>query len=66
MIRRLLAGETVDHDGLVTVRSARVYTLPQQPPPLFAAALSPESAHAVASWADGLITVNAPEPRLAK
>lgn len=64
VIRRLLAGETVDHDGLVTVRSARVYTLPQQPPPLFAAALSPESAHAVASWADGLITVNAPEPRL--
>lgn len=64
VIRRLLAGETVDHDGLVTVRQAKLYTLPEVPPPLFAAALSPESARDVAAWADGLITVLAPEPKL--
>lgn len=64
VIRRLLAGETVDHDGLVTVRQARVYSLPDEPPPLFAAALSPASARQVAAWADGLITVNAPYERL--
>ncbi len=64
VIRRLLRGETVDHDGLVRLHAARVYTLPTEPPPLFAAALSPETARAVAGWADGLITVNAPAPRL--
>lgn len=64
VIRRLLAGETVDHDGLVRLRAARVYTLPPAPPPLFAAALSPETARAVAGWADGLITVNAPPQKL--
>ncbi|MDQ4115076.1 MAG: TIGR03885 family FMN-dependent LLM class oxidoreductase [Actinomycetota bacterium] len=64
VIRRLLGGETVDHDGLVRLHAARVYTLPTEPPPLFAAALSPETARAVAGWADGLITVNAPLPRL--
>jgi probable non-F420 flavinoid oxidoreductase len=64
VIRRLLSGETVDHDGLVRLHAARLYTLPTAPPPLFAAALSPETARAVAGWADGLITVNAPPPRL--
>ena len=64
VIRRLLGGETVDHDGLVRLHAARVYTLPPEPPPLYAAALSPETARVVAGWADGLITVNAPLPRL--
>ncbi|RRS01576.1 TIGR03885 family FMN-dependent LLM class oxidoreductase [Glycomyces terrestris] len=66
VIRRLLDGETVDHDGRVTVRAARLYTRPETPPPLFAAALSPATAREVAAWADGLITVNAPEAHLRK
>ncbi|WP_408899608.1 TIGR03885 family FMN-dependent LLM class oxidoreductase [Nocardioides sp. R1-1] len=61
VIRRLLAGEEVTHDGLVSVQAARVWSLPAEPPPLFAAALSPATAREVASWADGLITVNAPD-----
>ncbi|MBM0127492.1 TIGR03885 family FMN-dependent LLM class oxidoreductase [Pimelobacter simplex] len=65
IVRRLLAGEEVTHDGLVTVRDARVWSLPASPPPLFAAALSPATAGTVASWADGLITVNAPDAELA-
>jgi coenzyme F420-dependent glucose-6-phosphate dehydrogenase len=64
IVRRLLDGDTVDHDGRVTVRSARLYTRPQAPPPLFAAALTPRTAREVAAWADGLITVNAPGDRL--
>ncbi|GAB3650746.1 LLM class oxidoreductase [Glycomyces tarimensis] len=64
ILRRLLDGETVDHDGLVTVRAARLYTRPEAPPPLFAAALSPQTARTVAPWADGLITVNGPIDRL--
>ncbi|MCR1781592.1 TIGR03885 family FMN-dependent LLM class oxidoreductase [Nocardioides carbamazepini] len=65
VIRRLLAGEEVTHEGLVTTRAARVWSLPASPPPLFAAALSPATAHQVAAWADGLITVNAPDEDLA-
>ncbi|GAA2127472.1 TIGR03885 family FMN-dependent LLM class oxidoreductase [Glycomyces algeriensis] len=64
VIRRLLDGETVDRDEPVKVRAARLYTRPEAPPPLFAAALSPGTAREVAAWADGLITVNAPEDRL--
>lgn len=64
VIRRLLDGETVDHDGRIHVRAARLYTRPATPPPLFAAALSPRTAREVAAWADGLITVNAPASRL--
>ncbi|WP_335986965.1 TIGR03885 family FMN-dependent LLM class oxidoreductase [Glycomyces sp. MUSA5-2] len=64
IIRRLLDGETVDHDGRVTVRAARLHTRPAAPPLLFAAALSPGTAREVAAWADGLITVNAPDAHL--
>jgi probable non-F420 flavinoid oxidoreductase len=60
LIRALWAGETVDHDGLVRVRDARLYTRPETPPMLYGAALSPETAGWVGSWADGLITVSGP------
>lgn len=63
IIRALLRGETVDADGLVRVRAARLYSLPEQTPPLFAAALSPQTAREVGSWADGLITVHCPTLR---
>lgn len=59
VIARLLDGEEVDHDGLVRVDRARLYSLPPVRPRLFAAAMTPESAAEVATWADGLITVNA-------
>ena len=61
VIRALLAGETVSHRGLVTVSEARLYTLPAKAPPLFAAAISPETAAWAGSWADGLITVYQPD-----
>jgi probable non-F420 flavinoid oxidoreductase len=57
VIRRLLAGETVTHDGRIMVHEARVWTLPETPPLIFGAALSPETAAFCGSWADGLITV---------
>jgi probable non-F420 flavinoid oxidoreductase len=57
VIRALLAGEEVSHDGLVTVDRARLWTLPDRAPLLVGAALSIETARTVASWADGLITV---------
>ena len=64
VIRALWAGETVTHDGLVRVRHARLYSRPAQPPALFVAALTAETARWAASWADGLITVNGPRDRM--
>ena len=40
VIRALLRGEEVSHDGLVTVDRARVWTRPPEPPPLVGAAVS--------------------------
>jgi probable non-F420 flavinoid oxidoreductase len=57
VIRALLAGEEVSHDGVVTVDRARLWTLPDQPPLLLGAAVSVETARSAADWADGLITV---------
>jgi probable non-F420 flavinoid oxidoreductase len=58
VIRRLLAGEEVNHDGLVTVNRARLWTLPETVPDLIGPAVTPETAARHAAWADGLITVN--------
>lgn len=57
IIRRLLAGEKVSHDGRVRVDNARLHTLPAVQPRLFGAALSPGSAQWMGGWADGLVTV---------
>ncbi|SDI07918.1 probable non-F420 flavinoid oxidoreductase [Actinokineospora alba] len=64
VIRALLAGDEVSHDGLVTVDRARLWTLPETPPPLIGAAVSVETARWCAEWADGLITVGGPVEHL--
>ncbi|WP_416905371.1 TIGR03885 family FMN-dependent LLM class oxidoreductase [Micromonospora echinospora] len=64
VIRALLAGEEVSHDGLVRVDRAKLWTRPEQPPALVGAAVSVATARWCAEWADGLITVNAPVPHL--
>lgn len=60
VMRRLFAGEVVNHDGLVKVDRAKLWTLPEEPPPLIGAAVSVETARWVGGWGDGLITVNQP------
>ena len=64
VMRALLAGETVTHEGLVRVHEARLYTRPEHPPLLFGAAISADTAEWVGGWADGLITVARPEAEL--
>jgi probable non-F420 flavinoid oxidoreductase len=64
IIRALLTGEEVTHDGLVTVDRARVYTLPEVIPPLIGAAVTPQTARWVAGWADGMITIAQPPETL--
>lgn len=57
VIRRLLAGEEVDHDGAVRVHRARVWSRPAEAPPLLGAAVSAETAGWLAGRVDGLTTV---------
>jgi probable non-F420 flavinoid oxidoreductase len=64
VIRSLLAGEEVTHDGLITVDRARVWTLPETKPLLLGAAVTAKTAGWAAEWADGLITVNQPPETL--
>jgi probable non-F420 flavinoid oxidoreductase len=60
VLRALLRGEEVDHDGLIRVDRARLWSLPAEPPALIGAAVSEQTAGVVGGWADGLITVNQP------
>src|SRR5690606_26724846 len=60
VMRALGRGGEVSRFGEVVVDRARLYSLPATPPPLFAAALSPETARWAGGWADGLITVTQP------
>jgi probable non-F420 flavinoid oxidoreductase len=57
IIRRLIAGERVSHEGHVVVHDARVWSRPEFPPPLLGTAVSSETARWLAGWADGLATV---------
>ena len=57
VMRKLLQGEEVSHDGLVTVDRARLWTLPDEPPALLGAAVSTATAERAAKWADGMITI---------
>jgi probable non-F420 flavinoid oxidoreductase len=64
VIRALFAGEVVDHDGLVRVDRARLWTLPAELPSLIGAAVSADTARWCGGWADGLVTVNQPREAL--
>jgi probable non-F420 flavinoid oxidoreductase len=64
IMRALFAGEVVDHDGLVRVDRARLWTMPAEPPSLIGAAVSADTARWCGEWADGLVTINQPRETL--
>ncbi len=64
IIRALWCGETVTQQGLIAIEEGQVYSLPEKPPNLFAAALTPDTARRSARWADGLATINQPFEKL--
>jgi probable non-F420 flavinoid oxidoreductase len=64
VMRALFAGQVVDHDGLVRVDRARLWTLPTEPPNLVGAAVSAETARWCGGWAEGLVTINQPRETL--
>jgi G6PDH family F420-dependent oxidoreductase len=64
VIRELWTGKLVSHRGEhYTVENARLYTLPDEPPPLVVAAAGPRSADIAARLGDGLVGV-APDEEL--
>lgn len=58
IIRALLLGETVSHEGMVRVKEATLFTRPMVQPKLLAAAVTAETARWAGSWADGLLAVH--------
>jgi len=64
VMRLLWAGQTVSHEGRITVSEAKLWTRPERPPLLVGAAISAETAAFVAEWADALITVAQPDEQL--
>jgi coenzyme F420-dependent glucose-6-phosphate dehydrogenase len=56
VVRRLLAGERVSHDGRAfTVDRARLFTRPHTPPPIVIAASGKKTARLAAEHADGML-----------
>lgn len=57
VMRRLWTGEVVSHHGtFYTVDTARIYTLPAQPPPVYVSAFGPKALEVAARIGDGFIT----------
>lgn len=59
ILRQLWEGEEFTYDGIYyTVHQARIYTLPDTPPPIYMAASGPDSAAMGGELTDGLISTN--------
>jgi G6PDH family F420-dependent oxidoreductase len=59
IIRALWRGEWTSHHGeYFTVEDARVYTMPDAPPPIYMAAAGPQSAEIAGRIADGFISTS--------
>ena len=57
VIRELFTGDLVTHDGeYYTVHTARLYTRPEQPPPIVVAASGPMAAEVAGRIGDGLVS----------
>jgi G6PDH family F420-dependent oxidoreductase len=56
VIRQLWSGDQVEHRGQhYTLENARLYTLPEQPPPIMIAAAGPEAAELAGKLGDGFV-----------
>lgn len=65
IIQRLFDGKVVKHRGKhFNVESARLYTLPEQAPPIYVATSGPIMAKRTGKHTDGLITVGAADEKL--
>ena len=65
VIGKLFSGKVVKHDGeYFTLESARLYTIPETPVPIYVATAGPVNAKRTGRWADGIITVGAADDKI--
>jgi coenzyme F420-dependent glucose-6-phosphate dehydrogenase len=65
IIRKLFSGKVVKHTGAYfTLESARLYTMPASPPPIYVATSGPVMSERTGRLADGIITVGAPDEKI--
>jgi len=66
VITKLFSGKVVKHDGdYFTLESARLYTIPEEPVPIYVATAGPVNAKRTGRYADGIITVGAADEKIA-
>lgn len=65
IITKLFTGKKIKHRGThFNVESARLYTMPESPPPIYVATSGPIMAFRTGKFTDGLITVGAADEKL--
>lgn len=65
VIQKLFSGKVVKYKGQhVTLESARLYTLPATPPPIYIATSGPINSERTGRIADGIITVGAADEKI--
>jgi G6PDH family F420-dependent oxidoreductase len=66
IIQKLFSGKDVKHDGrYFKMETARLWTLPDPPPPIYVATAGPVTAKRAGRTGDGIITVGAPLEKIA-
>ncbi|HSH21249.1 MAG TPA: TIGR03557 family F420-dependent LLM class oxidoreductase [Candidatus Caenarcaniphilales bacterium] len=65
IIRKLFSGKDVKHRGeYYRMETVRLWTMPEQPPPIYVATAGPITAEKTGRLCDGIITVGAPEQKI--
>ncbi|TMB65674.1 MAG: LLM class flavin-dependent oxidoreductase, partial [Chloroflexi bacterium] len=65
IIRKLFSGKDVKHSGeYYKMETMRLWTMPEQPPPIYIATAGLVTAEKTGRLCDGLITVGAPEEKI--
>src|SRR5918995_4349342 len=65
IINKLFTGDVVRHKGVhFTLESAKLYTLPERPVPIYVATAGPLNAKRTGRLADGMITVGAADEKI--
>ncbi|WP_040667019.1 TIGR03557 family F420-dependent LLM class oxidoreductase, partial [Nitrolancea hollandica] len=65
VIKQLLSGKTTRYDGeFIKMESAKLYTRPEQPPPIYVATSGPVMSERTGRHTDGIITVGAADEKI--
>lgn len=65
VIRMLFTGKRVKYQGEhITLESARLYTMPETPPPIYVATAGPVQSKRTGRYCDGIITVGAADEKI--